>query len=355
MKKIVVKLLAIGAVVFLTASLAAAANSPLRVLFIGNSYTGENNLPGTLNSVANDNTIKTSSCIHGGYTLEQQWNWGPPRDSILHGGWDYVVIQPYMPNGSSSEIASNSLYVTKFDSIIRQVNAATCIYAHFGHTAYPTITETVAKACSSDGVRLNCLVVHVGRAYEHVIADSPAMVDLHSSQYGMLPGNNNLVEMDGNHPGWWGQYLAACLFYATFTQASPVGRGLASWWNAPLIPQSTATYLQQTAWETYQAQPPAYIVNSPLQGAQMSGKDFRAAFSGTGFSLFTDHAGSARISAYDIRGRKLICASIQCASAGKYSVELTGAAAKKLESSNVCFVLLEQGQKKNIQKLIIDK
>ena len=60
----------------------------------------------------------------------------------------------------------------------------------------------------------------------------------------------DLHEPDESHPSVAGSYLAACVFYATFTGQSPVGLP----YDAGLAP-ATAAFLQQAAWDTIQTAP----------------------------------------------------------------------------------------------------
>jgi hypothetical protein len=76
-------------------------------------------------------------------------------------------------------------------------------------------------------------VAPVGRAWERALR-APGVV-LHSS--------------DGSHPNDSGTYLAACVFYATLTQASPVGLDS----GGLNIAAPLRTQLQQVAWDTHQA------------------------------------------------------------------------------------------------------
>ena len=63
-----------------------------RVLFIGNSYTYVNNLPGILNTLANLNgdTVIHSSSTPGGAQLVQHAVNSTTMSAIRQGNWDFV-------------------------------------------------------------------------------------------------------------------------------------------------------------------------------------------------------------------------------------------------------------------------
>src|SRR5438105_3589008 len=77
-----------------------AAKKPLRVLFIGNSYTFFNGGLGSLvqalaNSVRGGRRMEFVEITRGGQTLEGHWRDGKALAEIRKGGWDYVVLQEH--------------------------------------------------------------------------------------------------------------------------------------------------------------------------------------------------------------------------------------------------------------------
>src|SRR5687768_13694632 len=65
------------------------------VLFLGNSYTGVNNLPQLVHDVALSagDTLAFDSYTPGGYQLVDHSIDVTSQNKIMTGGWDYVVIQ----------------------------------------------------------------------------------------------------------------------------------------------------------------------------------------------------------------------------------------------------------------------
>ena len=66
----------------------------LRILFIGNSFTTRNDLPGMVNEFAEAQgvTIQHEVISAGGASLRRHFNAGA-TDRIAEGKWDYVVLQ----------------------------------------------------------------------------------------------------------------------------------------------------------------------------------------------------------------------------------------------------------------------
>ena len=72
------------------------AEEPLRVLFIGNSYTYQHDLPKLVTRMAKAAGIRgisERSVVGGGMTLEGHWKNGKALERIRNGKWDVVVLQ----------------------------------------------------------------------------------------------------------------------------------------------------------------------------------------------------------------------------------------------------------------------
>lgn len=69
-----------------------AQAAPVHVLFVGNSLTAANDLPGTVAALAGGR-IATGSIAPGGFALEDHWAAGTARSVMASGDWDVVVMQ----------------------------------------------------------------------------------------------------------------------------------------------------------------------------------------------------------------------------------------------------------------------
>jgi hypothetical protein len=89
-------LCAVAAVLVLGCGSAGAETRRLHVLFVGNSLTATNDLPGMVAAFARAVgrvQIDGASYAPGGYALEDHWTDGTARALLDRGGWDAVVMQ----------------------------------------------------------------------------------------------------------------------------------------------------------------------------------------------------------------------------------------------------------------------
>jgi hypothetical protein len=183
---------------------------PLRVLFIGNSYTFYN---GGVDAVvaamarAGGRTIDTASVAVGDKSLEWHWQNGDARAAIARGGWDYVVLQEL----STRPVANPELmteFARKFDADIKAAGAKTVLFGTWGRYNEPETQRDINRAYEKLAAELGARLARVGPAFERVLEDRPS-IRLHAD--------------DRSHPSGAGTYLAAAVFYATLTSDSPEG------------------------------------------------------------------------------------------------------------------------------------
>src|SRR5687767_8004255 len=75
---------------------AAPEKDTIRVLFIGNSLTGSNDLPAMLEALAAASgppAIRVAAVTRDGFSLEDHWNESDARARIAGARWDWVVLQ----------------------------------------------------------------------------------------------------------------------------------------------------------------------------------------------------------------------------------------------------------------------
>lgn len=217
----------------------------ISVLFIGNSYTYVNDLPGTLGSLAGSlgKEITIDSKTNGGYTFQSHTN-DPLTYSKIHSKpWDVVVIQGQSqePSFPDSQVDTQTLpYALQLSDSIWANNACGNVmyFMTWGRqNGDPQWSEIntfekmntrlynayMRMADSSD----RSMVSPVGRVWSYVRANHPGI---------------NLYNPDESHPSAEGTYLAACTFYASLFQQSPAGSNYYGGLNA-----ATAGILQNAA------------------------------------------------------------------------------------------------------------
>jgi hypothetical protein len=240
------------------ASLAGAADAdaarPTRVLFIGNSYTAVNDLPGVVSRFGG---FEVAEHTPGGQTWEGHAA-DPEVAALILKGWDYVVLQD---QSDQAFIATTGVKpaLQWLDAEIKATGAKTVLYMTWAkHEDGELITEAtrfledvlLVRYYQRHAEAIGALVAPVGRAWERALRD-PTVV-LHAA--------------DGSHPTEAGTYLAACVLYATLTGKSPVDLG-----DGGLhVDAALAKLLRQVAWETMLARvkaAPPLVGQWPLTGA----------------------------------------------------------------------------------------
>jgi hypothetical protein len=194
-----------------TADTSTNSAAPLRVLFIGNSFTHGNDLPAMVKSLSGQAkkplSIKVESVTKGGARLEWHWNNGAALKKIREGGWTHVVLQDFS-NIAVTDKASMFKHIRLFDAEIRSSGAKTLLYMTWTVKTKPQDQDPIAKAYLDIGKELGALVVPVGLARQAALKSNPAAT---------------IYAHDDKHPSPEGTYLAACLFYAMLSGQSPKG------------------------------------------------------------------------------------------------------------------------------------
>src|SRR5687768_3953597 len=103
--------------------------SRLNVLFIGNSFTARNDLPGLIATIAAaaGKRLDHRLISAGGASLRRHWNAGDAAKAIASGGYDYVVLQEQstLPIKNRARMHEN---VRLFDTAIKSAGARTALY-----------------------------------------------------------------------------------------------------------------------------------------------------------------------------------------------------------------------------------
>ncbi|REK17741.1 MAG: SGNH/GDSL hydrolase family protein [Planctomycetota bacterium] len=179
------------------------------MLFIGNSFTARNDLPGMLTELAAARGLRIEHDLisAGGASLRRHWNAGPAIDAIVDGGYDDVVLQEQstLPVKNAARMAEN---VGEFHSVIREAGSRTVLYMTWARRHAPETQAAISKAYTKIGRELGALVVPVGLAWQAFLAEHD---------------HPDLYDRDGSHPSPAGSYLAACVFLAALFGENPVG------------------------------------------------------------------------------------------------------------------------------------
>jgi hypothetical protein len=213
----------------------------MRMLFIGNSYTHFNDMPGIFRelSASAGHEVEVQSRTDGGKSLEWHWYNRGAVPLIDEGGRDFVSLQ----DQSFQTLALREKfddYMNRFCARVAAAGAKPVLYMTWARRHLPGDQETITEAYLGAAKRNGALLAPVGVAWGRLRAANPELV-LHTE--------------DGSHPNFAGSYLAACCFYAAVFGASPEGltAGVA---HSPgvrtVLDADLAAELQRAAWTAAQ-------------------------------------------------------------------------------------------------------
>jgi len=176
-------------------------STTVRMLFIGNSFTTRNDLPGLLSAIAEAGacaTIESRVIAAGGASLRRHWNAGA-ADTISDGKWDYVLFQEQsrLPIKNGKRFHEN---VREFVPVMKESGATMVLFMTWARKHEPENQKLLIDSYNSIGKELAATVVPVGSAWRE-------MLEKHHTP--------ELYAEDGSHPTLAGSYLAACVFYTT--------------------------------------------------------------------------------------------------------------------------------------------
>jgi len=187
------------ALLFAALVLLQPAPAPERILFIGNSLTYENDLPGMVCQLARSRGRKLvcDSLALPDYGLEQHWQSGKARALIASGQWDVVVLQ----QGPSALPESRRIlvdYTRRFDAEIKKAGARTALYMVWPSRQRRGDLEGVSQSYRAAAKAVDGILLPVGDAWRAALAADRD-----------LP----IYASDGFHPSGVGTYLAALVVY----------------------------------------------------------------------------------------------------------------------------------------------
>lgn len=189
---------------------AAESKVPLKVLFIGNSLTYVNDLPGVVAAfaeAAGETPPVVRAVVAGGFSLEDHWQEGGARKAIEGEKWDVVVLQQG-PSASAEGRALLLRYARRFAPHIRRAGAEPALYM-----VWPSTGRRQDFGGVSDSYRLAAedvggVLLPAGEAWRIVEKRAPRIA---------------LYSSDGLHPAVAGTYVAGAVIYARLYGRSPIG------------------------------------------------------------------------------------------------------------------------------------
>jgi len=209
-----------------------APDPDLRILFIGNSLTSANDLPGLVQRLGQSDPsrrVMVASVAFGNYSLEDHWNRGDARRAIDAARWDLVVLQ----QGPSALPESRALlieYTLRFAGDIRRAGARPAVYMVWPPLDREAEWDAVTASYAAAADAVQGLLLPAGEALRAARRTNPD-----------LP----LFEGDGFHPTLAASYAAALVIYAQAAQVSPIGLTLEA--GGVALPTAEVTVLEAAA------------------------------------------------------------------------------------------------------------
>lgn len=199
-----------------------------RALFLGNSYTGVNNLPLLISKLATStgDTLLFDSNVPGGYTFQNHSSNQTTLNKISMGNWDFVSLQEQsqLPSFPDNNVQSQVFpYARYLDSVINARNncCETIFYMTWARkNGDASNCASWPPVCSYSGMDSllyerymqmatdnNAIVSPVGAVWKYIRQVYPSI---------------ELYQPDQSHPSVAGSYAAACCFYTVIFRKDPL-------------------------------------------------------------------------------------------------------------------------------------
>jgi len=181
----------------------------LDVLFIGNSLTYVNDLPGILKTmlvIGGQPEPYVQSLTIGGAGLQDHWGFDETHHVIARHAWDVVILQqgPSATEGRPSLLEYSALFAKE----IRQVGGRPALYMVWPASDRLFDFDGVSESYQMAADEVDGLLFPVGEAWRAAWARDSSI---------------QLYGSDGFHPSLAATYLAALVMYQGLTGSSPVG------------------------------------------------------------------------------------------------------------------------------------
>jgi len=222
---------------FITSNVKAQTNSPLKLLFIGNSFTYRNGgIEKHIKLMADNSTkpipVQADKATKGGATLKIHFGIDSVHEKIKNGNNDIVILQEDIPEYKEHIIAPFFEYATLFEKEISLSKSKLVLFMAWPYERSNWISlDEIVSAHKSIAKQLNATVAPVGIALDRSLRIRPQMA---------------MLGKDKEHESIHGTYLASCVIYATLFNKSPKG---VSYWPEGITKQE-ARYLQGLSWKT---------------------------------------------------------------------------------------------------------
>jgi hypothetical protein len=238
-------------------SLGTAPEAPegsVKVLFIGNSLTYQNDLPRTVAQLALSAGLPQCYCYqiaYPDYALEDHYDRREAITALEEEDWDFVVMQQG-PSALPDSRTHLRLWAGVFGNIIDSVGGQAIMYGVWPQRSRSFDFPNVAESYRLAAMDIGALFAPAGEAWQLAWAQDPT-----------LP----LYDFDDFHPSAMGTYLAALVLFQRIYARTPEGVQVTAVVDGRAQPWSVAqVQLLQTAAAAANAAEDARPASSSVSG-----------------------------------------------------------------------------------------
>lgn len=204
---------------------ASASELVTKVLFVGNSLTLRNDLPGMVKQIAATKGIpvETSTSARGSARLAHHFRDTGLLQRLDETPWDFVVLQEHtqLPALNESDVARDSLpFAAELAARARKVSAGTRVVFYMGmaHREGDQFHKKTLPAVGS----YTGMQARTNATYRRMAKTSNAMLAPVGEVWARMRADHPGIELyvDERHPSVAGTYLAACVFFTTLFSQS---------------------------------------------------------------------------------------------------------------------------------------
>ncbi|MGV3613912.1 MAG: SGNH/GDSL hydrolase family protein [Fimbriimonas sp.] len=189
------------------------AEAPLRVLFVGNSYTYGNNLPALIQRISEltpGRKVVAEQVTEGGWSLQLHWLRGKAPGRVREGKWDYVVLQDHSLRPIDDR-PQFERFSRLFVHAVRKQGGRPLFYMTWARRHRPETQATLTNAYRRIAVEQKAALAPVGEAWREILSG---------------PEPRRLHLGDDSHANAEGSYVAALTILAVvrerILETSPV-------------------------------------------------------------------------------------------------------------------------------------
>lgn len=179
----------------------AQKKEPIKILFVGNSFTYYWNMPELVGAMAESQgiAVEVYQSTVGGSNLEQHYtekNNTVTQTMLANKKWNYVILQDYSSR-TITDLEKFTEYTGKFISLIRDKKAKPILFMTWAYKSNPLMQESITNEYNKLGKSTQTNVVPIGEIFARTRKVRPDLNLFH----------------DNKHPSPDASYLIALCFY----------------------------------------------------------------------------------------------------------------------------------------------